>query len=358
MEIYDQDSEPQDINIEYFQAVQPQLERDYSPNQRRRQRISLIAPSVAVLVFGSLLAIAAEKYYDREKINLAALPAQLPAGIKRYIRNVGLVSNYFANRLLLQEQDNGDKNVYPYAARAYSGSGVLLNSRYVLTAGHMFLSGTNKPLINAATECEDLTFSYDIGRQELQSVVASESGSYKYNDSTSLPDAGLLDLGPNVYQGNAALPAIEISKQTLYAGEPLFFVNYEPTASGKYRDPINPAGSYTKPAIYGGFYIGKDQNGEDYDVLLGVKSYGAVKDVFSRPGASGGPVFNSEGQLVGIDVQGYDSEPGTDEYEQDWNVQLQHDNPHQKLETEIIQPITPSIIKGLETNLKTSEICR
>ena len=98
-------------------------------------------------------------------------------------------------------------------------------------------------------------------------------------------------------------------------GEEIFFVNFQPTPQGLFRNASqygetalnyyignfdNP--SLTMPAIIGGIAIGQDANG-DLEVADGLRSYDPLGDNALIPGASGGAAFNSLGQLIGISVE-------------------------------------------------------
>lgn len=123
----------------------------------------------------------------------------------------------------------------------------------------------------------------------------------------NFPDSGYDDLGLIVTKSpeeakydESLLPK---PKDVPRVGEDVYLVNYQPI-NERLRDPFSRNPSLRSPAIYGGLVLGMSRYGGDYVVATGYKSYGAVRDATTRGGASGGPVYNSEGKLIGLSVAG------------------------------------------------------
>lgn len=113
-------------------------------------------------------------------------------------------------------------------------------------------------------------------------------------------------------------------------GTPLYAVNYEPTADGRRRTPDRNDLSQediqmglNNPAILGAVALTPLHNGR-IEALVGLKSYSHPTETTIRPGASGGPVFDNDGKLVGTTI-GEFNDPRFDtikEFESLFNVDI------------------------------------
>jgi hypothetical protein len=165
------------------------------------------------------------------------------------------------------------------------------------------------------------------------------------------PDVALVENA----EGRTAEPVRDFdlaSKTEL--GETVFFSNYQPDQEGRSRDPEGP---YTKeeaihsqPALYAGVVVEHVTPTMDL-IATNLKSYGAIADTKADHGASGGPVFNEQGELVGLSTiivlppkEGF-------------SVALKVKPKSRALQFVAIQRITPKFVQNLRTRLKSAKYC-
>lgn len=241
-------------------------------------------------------------YHDKTIIEHADPPSELPQAVQIAANNV--VKVVLAN-------DNPRHPKDDRAKQGWSGSGVALNNYEVLTAGHVVFKEKSIPK-------EHFEYRGDI------SVKSTTVNSVGWRGPTGMPlhgehtdvdkfagsnraedgklDVALLGLKKSLHTG---LGSVVLRKSALKPGDPVYFVNYQPSGEGVRRDPeeFNMAedgirAGYSEPAIYGGVTL-KVSSGRIM-VATVQKSYGAHYDTESRPGASGGALFDESGSLAGI----------------------------------------------------------
>ncbi len=225
-------------------------------------------------------------------------------------------------------------------------SGVKISPELTLSVGHEFLQ--NGPMQNASDKslCRNL-FLYSFGdKNSNQSTDSSIIATYTNTDSSN-PDISLIKTeGDPQFK---KLPTAVISSQTNINTQ-VYLANYEPDIKSIDRNPNAQANTfdqstkYTFPAIYSGIVL--DTNGGRYSIATGVKSYGiGIPDNESRPGASGGPVFNQEGQLIGVTVS-IDSQTMTpQEIKSIYNIDLSGLSTNSQFQIEEVQPINIELIQ-------------
>ena len=149
-------------------------------------------------------------------------------------------------------------------------------------------------------------------------------------------------------------------------GDSLYLVNYEPDGNSIDRNPnasanpVSQAQIHSLPAIYSAVYL--TSAGGKYIIATGIKSYGkGVPDTMSRPGASGGPVFNASGQLVGIIVSIQTDKYTSQNLSALYNVNNSDFGGSRQLQIEEVQPITQSLINtysALAANRESGTLCQ
>ncbi len=239
------------------------------------------------------------------------------------------------------------------------GSGILISKTRVLTAGHVINSPDNKP-IKGIDNCAALQIDSKFGEQYPTKEIAT----YKDEGTTRLPDVALLESAFNF-----PYSPVHLDRSQIKQGQRLYFANYEPTASGAIRDPLSLSHQLSLPAVYGGVVIGKQQNG-DIEVLTGIKGYqvegAAIKDSHTRPGSSGGPAFNANGQLIGtvVELIAWNSSANRTEttltvnkFESFNNIKINNALPNLRLQETIIQPIGATLISKMTGELTGAKPC-
>lgn len=238
-------------------------------------------------------------------------------------------------------------------AKVEKASGVKISPSLTISAGHEFL--INGPISASANNksCRILSI-YSTGDRNLDSSTdGSIVATYSRIDTQSADVSFINTVGDKQFN---ELPVPSVGAKP-GLGDKVYFVNYEPDSNLVDRNPNSDANTvhskaHTLPAIYSGVIV--DNTGKAYIVATGIKSYGkGIADDMSRPGASGGPVFNQSGQLIGITVSivggGLLSEQTVSSM---YDTNFGNISPYAQLQLEEIQPITPSLISEYTNLLK------
>jgi hypothetical protein len=304
------------------------------PNETTTRKLSLkrLAQLTTALTLGvgAVLTFALEEnidHYDPDLVTVSAsmLPKSLPNQVKAMEKNVSTAD-------VAIDSDRTQS----------SGSGIQLNDNTLITAGHVFRDGKGN-MFPGATWCNAFIAISPRGffRATAESSV--------FSDKSSL-DFALLRTKPLVEKGGS-LHTVNFADKS-YVGEPLYFINYQETPKGYLRPPDTSS----TPAIYGGVVEGYDQNG-DINVPT-VVSYGIGGDYDARLGSSGGPVFNAEGELVGISVQVYNPTSTVKEYSSLLrHVGLEKFAGNMQYTTAVVEPVTPKMVNEFEASLVPLKPC-
>jgi hypothetical protein len=253
-------------------------------------------------------------------------------------------------------------------------SGVRVGHGEFITAGHELRTSNNRPF-NGVNVCGRLAvlapFRFDsapgtrigIDGKKYPSyggdlTAKTEIGSNLGDESTILPDIGyittteelpVLDSGVRI---NSSQPSLD---------QDVFMENFEPESDNTDRNPLESdlsaaaiAGGASKPAIYGGIVLGREPNGQVI-VAEGLKSYGQHSDDVSRGGASGGPVYNAEGNLVGITVT--ISTGSEAQLSSDLGIGFADNYPSREIAYSTYQPVTPDLLSNLESEQPQTTHC-
>lgn len=313
------------------------------PYKARIRRAIFMATIVLGAGVGRILLNHEDKQSGSEassNIELNTLPSRLPNEVNRFVDNVGIVYENVFNGNPYNTEGG------PQVAEAIQASGVVLSSKYIMTAGHVLVSTSSMPIANKPYQCRTIAFI----TPTFGALIRSDFGSFSGQEESTVPDLGILSPdNPNwTNHQYRRFQNVAIDSKPLTPGEDLFFVNYEPLANGRSRSPTNNTG----PAVYGGIYEGQT-NSNDYDVVTGLKSYGRMPDSLSRPGASGGAVFNSEGQIVGLTVQSSVQSATVNYYEKAWGVELNGAAQNRKISDTVVQPVSKLMLKGMISRLRS-----
>lgn len=281
----------------------------------------------------SIFCISVPLTANASNINLPLSSSPLPAGISQVV-----------NSAVDLEYKGASGN------QIEQSSGVKIAPNLTLSAGHEFLANGLIEVSQSDGYCRPLSI-YSTGevndeKSTDNSIVATFSKTVP-----GLADVSLINTSTDAQFDKLPIPEIG---PTPGLGSQLYFVNYEPAANLVARNPNPNAGgessfSYSKPAVYSGVIL--DSAGQYYLAATGIKSYGqGMPDDISRPGASGGPVFNQSGQLVGIVTAIIDEQFTSQQISQMYGINLPVSS-QAMLQLDEIQPVTPQIISAYETLL-------
>lgn len=147
----------------------------------------------------------------------------------------------------------------------------------------------------------------------------------------------------------------------LDVGQPLYIANFQLTADKQPRNPhhafLTPEGikqGLDKPAIMGGVAL-NHVSGTTIRVLTGIKSYSTPPETETRAGAGGSPVWDEDGNLIGIVVG--ETFQRVSDYENDFNIDLPGRNDTDIAKTAIVQLINPLSIRELQTRQTLPQQC-
>ncbi len=275
------------------------------------------------------------------RINLSSLPSVLPKAVEEKVGSV---------------LDVGVK--IPGTDPLSAASGVKIvgahgEENIVLTAGHLLVQSADRP--SKEFTCRDLVLAgRGDGNDFMVGIDYVKRAQASFNDDDTVPDLTILKMGQS--ESFSQLPSSEISDSAPSIGDSVFFVNYEPTSDKIERDPTSANSNgldspETLPAEYPGEVVGISPTGA-YVVLTGLRSYGlGYPDTTTRPGASGGPVYNSEGKIIGL-VTRVSTNPVEKEYlEALYRVHLNDASDKTNLSISYVQPVTPNLIASFEQAL-------
>jgi FlaG/FlaF family flagellin (archaellin) len=312
-------------------------------------------------------------------IDLGTLPATLPPSVTREISSVMAMS--FSYYKVIQKLGQGATEGEMVSGS--EASGVRIAKDTYLSAGHFVRNDNNTP-ITGISYCGDVTVEgpSDVSTSlegigtgtKTRSMYGTDlyadrlTGSFVKDNIPVTPDISIVHAPDQEHSlPNQEYPALATASPKV--GQDVYFVNYEPTAKGVFRSPSEsdlqtlnnddgvPSSKLEHPAIYGGVVTQIESDG-DLDVADGFKSYGVIDDAESRPGASGGPVFNQDGQLVGLSDDASDetkpisAEDFVEPYESVTGI-----SPNTPLDLTVVQPVDERLLTSLKQRLAATALC-
>ncbi len=189
-------------------------------------------------------------------------------------------------------------------------SGVRIDEHDYLSAGHC--TDLNNLREGLAPYCMDVRVDIPTDQPNGVTLDGTKQAGYAPNGTSAKSldffvyrDELLVETGPGNQPPYDEPTRFRDESSAVEQGTPLYFVNYQPTEDREYRNPSKEAllppqhsrGPHT-PAILGGIAI-RTINPDTIEVVTAGKSYGNPDDTDIRMGASGGPVYDSVGELVG-----------------------------------------------------------
>jgi len=322
------------------------------PLRERAQVLGWQLAPLALAVTTTLsLFVASEHVYGAVELNEVNISQKasgtLPQAVEKQIDSAVLVE-----RSNLQwKAKNGTEILSGYGLL----SGVALGNGYFISAGHGVIStGEIASAKSSGALCSQFTIfdahggaphgikATDLFAQDTN--AKNDMAIYKTNERQELS---------MVIQRPPAPNTLNVATEPLHGGEVVYFINWEPTASGEIRQPGTTRGLDT-PVVFSGVVL---KDGATPLVATDIKSYGhGIADKVERSGMSGGGVYNSSGELVGLSNYGEDNMPSI--LAQLANFKIAGLGlPGNGKYNATITPVTRADIARLEQNLQTSAVC-
>jgi hypothetical protein len=235
-----------------------------------------------------------------ETLDISVVPEHLPAAVGA-VAAESAVQVFYGNGFNDEAPPTTDMNGKVTVKVSPLLSGVLVkvgDDKVLATAGHGFFDRHGSPY---AWSCGDLLI---MGKEGADSV----SGRPSDLATEYAPRTGIDDFQPDAYKDITVmnvphtfplmekLAGAEMRQTPIQEGEPVFFYNYQD------YDSKTPRNIQTdQPAVTGGVVLNSHNEAGFVEVLTGFKDYlDPNVTEFVSSGASGGPVFDADGKLVGI----------------------------------------------------------
>lgn len=271
-------------------------------------------------------------------------------------------------------------NAVAIGAIGVIGSGIALDERRILTAGHVLYDDDEDKLdppgsqelasfkINDTGMCGDVivhSTSTEAARFDTAGV-ARYGASVDVYRSTGTTDHGFDEPDLALLQSSWELPfdtqPVPIAETKAAVGEPVYFINYQPDDQGMHRSPnagrlsdYQLEQGYDEPALFAGFVVGGNAGGDTFHVAT-MKSYGMIQDSEARGGGSGGLVANGNGEVVGVLSAVYTEPFDAASMPHNFGVAIKN-APASQIDVSIVQPVTQEYINDLNSKLSSEPPC-
>lgn len=248
----------------------------------------------------------------RRVVDMSILPDQLPPAVAQ-AADAAVSVEYAYDKPV--DSDTFTRNID-------EASGFRIAPDTYITAGHAVHDENDQPLpyVNVCGNLKvfvpsDKPTASTSFNGEAHDLYGSDLSAERYfgrrlqRKSDILADMAIFNTSADSDQ--ASQPIVEVAPHQPTVGDPVYFINFQPTDDGRSRSAsqeqvwesggsISDLATLTKPAIYGGIVV-SIQDGNVF-ILTGGKSYVPLGDSYMRRGASGGMVVNQQGQVVAESV--------------------------------------------------------
>ncbi len=262
-------------------------------------------------------------------------------------------------------------------------SGIFIEENLVLASGHALYNPQKKYSLGPVTlpksrestlkalpfKCGDVVVESGNENDLVNSMsegkmIGSETTALKftgnYDESWDGEDLSLIQ---TLHNAPVDLEPVQFRDTPVEKGEAVYFINFQPTADQVFRSPVRRQGyvddidqMFTSPAIYGGISLERSEEGKFLDVVSGIKSYGEIFDVDSRPGASGGVLVDTAAALFGMVVQVSSNEKYS-VIEDHYKVDVVPEFENTKHSLSFVQLVNSRTVSKLKNDLPDEQSC-